>query len=72
MKGFIYRGSSVTRGVGVGKPQPSTLGLVATGAVTTRAQRESVLSKVHSKANRDGWTPVEKQQAVVKEYNTQK
>lgn len=53
----------------MGKPQPSIPGLVAAGAVTTGAQRESVLSKFHSKANRDGCTPVEKQQALVKGHN---
>lgn len=55
--------------MGVGKPQRSALGLVAAGAVTTGAQRKRVLSKVHSKANGDGWTPVEKKQALVKAYN---
>lgn len=45
------------------------LGLGAAGAVTAPAQRESVLSKVHSKANRDGCTPVEKQQALVRGHN---
>ena len=37
LRGFIYRRSSVNRGVGVGEAQPGTPGPLAAGAVTTRA-----------------------------------
>ena len=65
LRGFIYRRSSVNRGVGVGEPQPNTLGPVAAGAVTTRACRD----ECSLRAEGGGCIPAEKQQALVKGHD---
>ena len=65
LRGFIYRRSSVNRGVGVGEPQPSTLGPLAAGAVTTGAWR----AECSLRAEGDGCILAEKQQALVKGHD---
>ena len=54
-RGFVYRGSSVNRGVDAGKPQAGACGRVAAGAVTTRAQR----NRRPLRGEGEGWTPAE-------------
>ena len=65
LRGFIYRRSSVNRGVGVGEAQPGTPGPLAAGAVTTRAWR----AECSLRAEGHGCIPAEKQQALVKGHD---